>query len=489
MGEEDRAPSEEPSLDPEDWESFARDAHRALDRCLAHLQKSRSRPAWREPPDRMKNVPPLPGAGTPRADLIREVEGEILPFATGNTHPRFWGWVHGTGNAAAFLGDLYASAMNSNCGGRDHAAVYVERAVIEWCRTIFGLPQEASGVLTTGTSMATLIALSVARLDALGPKVRADGLQGSTPLVAYASGEVHSAVVKALEVMGVGSRGLRKVTMDTSHRLDPASLRSALEEDRSRGLLPFCVIATAGSASIGAFDPLNEIADICEEQGLWFHVDGAFGAWARIAGAPWAGLVEGIERADSLAFDFHKWMYVQYDCGCALVRDGRLHRSTFAERPDYLVSSQAGVAGGEPWFCDYGLDLSRGFRALKVWLTLREYGLDRLGRNVAKNCAQAQLMAAEISRRPRLSLALEPQANICCFRFRPAGAPEELCDTLNQMIATELQKSGEAVFSTTRVGGRLMLRAAIVNHRTTAEDITGALDAVERTGARAARAL
>jgi len=474
----------EASLDPENWDEFRRAAHELLDSCIDHLTGVRERPVWRPVPDTVRQgiATATPWEGTPLPQLCDEFRDLILPYPTGNTHPRFFGWVHGTGTATGMLAELGAAAMNSNCGGRDHGAVYVERQVIEWCREVFGFPPGSSGVLTAGTSSATVIALASARVWRCGAEARRGGA-GKSKLVAYASAEAHSALIKGMELLGLGSDALRLIPTDPNFAMDRRELEAAVMRDRAAGLEPFCVIATAGTVNTGAFDAIDAIADFCAEQDLWLHVDGAFGAWACLADSPWRELPRGLARAQSLAFDFHKWMYVQYDCGCVLIRDERVHRAAFATRPDYLAAHGVALAGGDPWFCDYGIDLSRGFKALKVWFALREFGLRRLGAKITDNCRQAQHMAALVAE----SRALEPLAatvsNICCFRYAPAGLPDGQLDAVNAAIVAQLQEAGTVAFSTTRIRGRLAIRAAIVNHRTTFADIGLAIEEVLRAGA------
>ena len=468
------------SLDPRDFDVFRSDAHKLLDACLDHLKAARGQP-W-QPVDRVDRaalMPALPETGIGEGSVARALAEEVLPFSTGNTHPRFFGWVHGSGLAAGLLADMTASAMNSNCGGRDHGAIYVERAVIDWTRRIFGFPDGASGLLTSGTSQSTIIALAAARMHVLGRAVRADGLRDAPDCVAYASAAAHSANQKALELLGHGAQALRRIPAKGPWGgMDLARLRERLADDRGAGKRPFCVIATIGSVDTGACDDLEALADLCAQEGLWLHVDGAFGCWARIADQPWRDRARGIERADSLAFDFHKWMYVQYDCGAVLIRHGDAHRAAFAMRPDYLEGQEDGLGGGDPWYCDYGIELSRGFRALRVWSCLRAYGLDRLARKISDNCRQASRMATLVQAADEIELGAPVVLNVCCFRCAPAGLDGEQQDALNRQLATRLQLAGKVVFSTTRLDGRTFLRAAIVNHRTCDEDIDLAIAAV-----------
>jgi aromatic-L-amino-acid decarboxylase len=467
------------ALDPQDWHEFRRQAHRLLDHCVDHLADAANRP-WQPVSEAARAAIALGDARQSRgeASLVDCLANDVLPFGTGNTHPRFFGWVHGTGLASGLLAEMTAATMNSNCGGRDHGAVYVEREVVDWCRRCFGFPLRASGVLVTGTSQATVIALAAARLRALGPASRRDGVQGLPRLRAYAVDGVHNAVTKALELLGLGSSALHTVVASPDGGMDLQALSTAVAADRDDGLLPFCVVGTAGSVDRGEFDDLDAIATFCTREQLWFHVDGAFGAWVRLAAAPWRDLARGIDRADSLAFDFHKWMYVQYDCGVVLVRNEAEHRAAFAARPAYLAAQSQGLGGGEPWYCDYGTDLSRGFRALKVWAALRTHGSEALGRAITRNCELAARMAERVRAKPELSLAAPVRSTVCCFSAAPAHWDGQAQDTLNAAIAQQLQLVGEAVFSTTRINGRTVLRAAIVNHRTSDADVDRAIDAV-----------
>jgi aromatic-L-amino-acid decarboxylase len=466
-------------LDPSDWPSFRTEAHRLLDACIDHLSTPRDHP-WGplSETDRaaLKLGQATQGVGT--ETLVDELTHNVLPFSTGNTHPRFFGWVHGSGLASGLLSEMIAATMNSNCGGRDHGAVYVEREVIEWCRRCFGFPAEASGLLVSGTSQATVIALAAARLKALGTASRKTGIQDTQRLAAYAVEGVHNATCKALELLGIGSSSLRTIAKGADGGIDLQRLAQAIAEDRSAGIKPFCVVGTAGSVDLGLFDDIDALADLCAQEQLWLHIDGAFGAWARLAQAPWRDLVRGIDRADSLAFDFHKWMYVQYDCGAVLIRDGAIHRETFAARPAYLAKQEHGLGGGEPWYCDYGIDLSRGFRALKVWSALRTYGSDALGRAITRNCELAALMARRVESTPGLRLAAAVRMNVCCFSAAPAEWEGEAQDALNTKITHQLQLSGDVVFSTTKINSRTVIRAAIANHRTCDADIDYAIAAV-----------
>jgi aromatic-L-amino-acid decarboxylase len=472
------------SLDP-DWAAFRRTLHDAADGVVDFLASASDRPAWQPVPASVKDAlrTPLPHDGEPLDDTYATFRASILPYATGNLHPRFFGWVHGAGTPAGVLAELLAAAMNANVGGREHAAVYVERAVVAWFTELFGFPSAASGIVTTGTSMGNLLAIVAARDAALGPSAREHGIAGA-PLITYAAAGVHDSVSKALRIAGLGKQSLHTVAVDAAMRVDLAALRARIHADRAAGQRPFLLVATAGSVDTGAFDPLDALADLCADEGLWLHVDGAFGAFA-IASPRHAHLVAGIGRADSLAFDAHKWLQVPYAAGCVLFRDEALHRAAFASAPTYLARTRRGASAGEPWYADYGLELSREFRALKIWFTLRHYGIRRLGEAIATTCDLAAALAARIAAADDLELLAPVALNVVCFRTRHAGIDEAAYHRLTDGIAIDVQESGAAVVSTTRIGERLALRVCIVNHRTREEDLDLLLAAVRAAAARA----
>jgi aromatic-L-amino-acid decarboxylase len=469
-------------LDPKDWSAFRRLSHAALDDALDFLEGVRERPAWQPVPAavRARLAEPLPLEPTPVEDVYREFTASILPFATGNIHPRFFGWVHGSGTPTGALADLLASTMNSNVGGRDHGAVYVERQVIEWSRELFGFPEGTSGVLTAGSSTANLIAVLVARTRALGAAVRETGIDPSQGrLIGYASSGAHGCVRRAFEIAGLGSNSLRVLGTDELYRLDPTTLAQAVAEDRERGLVPFMLVANAGTVDVGAIDPLDELADIAARERLWFHVDGAFGATAILAPSI-APRLRGLERADSLAFDFHKWLHAPYDAGCVLVRNGEIHRATFGSSSPYLTRMPRGLAGGVPWFTDFTPDLSRGFRALKIWFTIKEHGARALGAAIEANVRQAQQLGALIDRSEAFELLAPVQLNIVCFRYRAPGLEGTALDRFNDDLVIRLQESGIAVTSSTTVDGKRAIRVNITNQRTQDGDMVILVEALIR---------
>jgi aromatic-L-amino-acid decarboxylase len=466
------------SLDPTEWSGLRALGHRMLDDVFNELEGIRAGPVWRPMPDDVRGAwgEDLPRAGLPLADVYDEYHRLIAPYAVGNRHPRFFGWVHGAGTAVGVLAEMLAAGLNANCGGRDHAPIACERQVIRWAAEMLGLPRDSSGLVVTGTSVANLVAVIVARSAALGPVAGRDGIAGSR-LTAYASAAVHLCVGRALAITGHGSQALRLIPCDASGAMDVAALRAAIALDRVRGHSPFLVVGTAGSVDTGAIDDLAEIANVSAEQQLWFHVDAAFGAIAMLSPAL-RPLLAGIERADSVAFDFHKWAQVPYDAGCIVVRDATAHQAAFRHAAVYLRYEMRGLAAGRPWPVDLGPELSRGFRALKVWMTLKTFGADRLGQVAERSCHLARRLAGMIDAEPLLDRMAPVRLNIICFRYRPGD------DEMQTTIAADLQEAGDVVLSTTIIGGRTVLRAAFVNHRSNEADVDAVVRAVLGAGAR-----
>jgi len=471
----------EPHLDPEDWQEFRRASHRALDAMIDHVRTIRDGPVWQAAPAdvRARFRTALPRAPRGLDEVLGDFDALIKPYATGNVHPLFMGWVHGAGTPVGMLAEMLAAGLNANCGGRNHIGLVVERQVVDWAAELFGFPPASSGVFVTGTSAANLLALLVARNAALGDEVRADGLRAGPQLACYASAQAHGCVVQASEIAGVGSRHLRLVPVDADGAMRVDLLAEAIVRDRQAGLRPFMVTATAGTVNTGAFDDLAAVAAVCRTERLWFHVDGAFGALCALA----PGLrhrVAGIAAADSIAFDFHKWAHVPYDAGFLLVRDGEAHRRTFANQAAYLSRLPSGLAAGETWPCDLGPDLSRSFRALKTWFTFQVLGADRIGACIEHTCRVAKHLEALLRGSDLFELRAPVALNVVCFGLKAPGD-----GGLERDIVVDLHESGAAAPSITVLDGKPAIRAAIVNHRTTAADMDAFHDALSASLRRA----
>lgn len=481
-----RPSDDERSLDPEDWGSLARLGHRALDDMIAYLKTVADRPVWQPLPDAAKALfrQPVPRGPTDPAEVYDQVCTHILPYPTNNIHPRFWSWVGGTGTPGQLIADLVISAMNSGALGFDEvASSYVELQLMDWFKTLFGFGEDASGLLVSGGSMANLVGLAVARTQTAPYDVRHAGVDPSARprLKFYASTETHSSVRKAVELLGLGSKSLTMIPVDDDFVIDVDALRAAIAADRAAGHQPACIVANAGTVNTGATDPLDELADIAERERLWLHVDGAFGACARLSPHS-AHLVDGLERADSLAFDLHKWLYVQYDCGGVLVRGDRPHRETFSVIPSYLRNLDRGLASGPCNFSEYGVQLSRSFRALRAWMAFKTEGVDRYGQQIEQNIQQARYLSAAVDAHPQLERLAPTAMNIVNFRFVDRDLGDDALDDLNAEILMRLHERGIAAPSSTALNGRFSIRVAICNHRSRRDDFDALLDGVVEIG-------
>jgi len=478
----------EETLDPDDWESMRKLGHKMLDDMMDYMKTVRERPVWQHVPERVKAhfSSPVPQQPQPPEEIYKEFVEKVLPYPMGNIHPRFWGWILGTGTVMGAFAELLAASMNTNTGGgANHIANHVEKQVIDWIKEMLGYPQSASGILTSGCSAANIIGLTVARNTKAGFDLRRKGLQRATQrMVLYASQEVHSSIQKAVELLGLGSEALRLLPINDYFQIDLETLKTSIKKDREDGYMPFCVVGAAGTTNTGSIDDLNALANLCQQENLWLHVDGAFGAWATIA--PKAkNKVVGIEQADSLALDLHKWMYMPYEIGCILVRHEEQHRKAFSLTPDYLAHGEGrlGLTGGDlPWFSDYGFQLSRGFRALKAWMSLKEHGSRKYARIIQQNIDQALYLGELVNASPELELSAPVTLNVVCFRYVAPTMDNAELDELNKRIVIELQEQGVAVLSGTVIKGKYVLRAANTNHRSRREDFEVLVSEVMRIG-------
>ena len=478
----------EETLDPSNWEEVARLGHDTIDRAIDYLRHVGDRPAWREMPDEVRAhfQGKLPQQPQPLETVLRRVSEDIMTYPMGNVHPRFWAWFMGAGNVTGALADFLAAVQGSNLGGGNHAAALVDRQVIDWCKEMVGFPASASGTLTSGGSIANLIGLTVARNARAGVDIREHGVAAlPRKLRFYGSDQIHNCHRKAVETLGLGNLALHRIETDADFRIDIAALRMAIAQDRAAGFLPACIIGNAGAVNTGAIDDLNMLADIAAAEDMWFHVDGCIGALVAIAPRN-AGLVSGLERADSLALDPHKWLHAPFDVGCCLVRDAGAHHAAFATQPEYLATAERGIASGE-WLYELGLQTSRSFRALKVWMALQEHGVAKFGRLIDQNIDQARYLASLISGTPQLQLMAPTAINIVCFRMNPGGVGENGLKALNTEIMLQLQEEGIAVLSDTTLRGQHCLRAAICNHRTRYDDLDLLISQLVQRGEKLAR--
>lgn len=460
------------TLDPADWDRTRALAHQMVDDAIDQMRDIRERPVWQAMPDpvRAAFATPLPLGPQPLAEVYNQINDQMTPYRMGNVHPRFWMWYMGASNLTGALADFLAAIDGSNLGAGNTAAALVDRQTTDWIRAMMGFPETASGTLVNGGSMANIIGLMAARNHMAGVDLRQTGVAAMPqPLRFYTSDQVHACHDKAMNLLGLGRQSLCRVPSDEAFRLDLGKLQAAIRQDRADAFRPACVIATAGTTNTGSIDQLPEIADLCAKEGIWLHVDGCVGALLAIAPQN-RHLVAGIDRADSLALDLHKGLHAPFDVGCALIRDRRKHRQTFAENAEYLQKTSRGIAAAE-LLSDYNLETSRSFRALKVWMMLKEHGVEKFGRLLDQGIAQARYLDGLFAAEPKIERMAPTVVDIVCFRFNPGGLAEDALRALNIEIMVQMQETGIAAVSDTTIHGRHSLRVAICNHRTVTSDL------------------
>jgi aromatic-L-amino-acid/L-tryptophan decarboxylase len=476
-----------------DPETFGRLAHQIVDWIVEYQKGIAHRPVFQpmRPEQRLALLDQsLSHQGLAPEAILDQFRQQILPHPMGNGHPRFFGWVNSPPAPIGVLAEFLAAAMNPSCAGGDHAAIYLERCCTRWLMELVGFPTAGSmGLLVSGCSMASLTCIAAARHRAAardGWNIREEGLQNNRPaFTLYLSEEGHSCMRKAAELLGLGSSSSRTIPVNDHFQMNVPALRDAVRADRAAGKRPFCVIASAGTVNTGAIDPLDELADFCQQEGLWLHVDGAYGA-VGILDPEVAPRYAGMARADSLALDPHKWLSVPVECGCALVREGSVLREAFSLVPPYLRTEEGKGFGGLPWFAEYGFQQTRGFRALKLWMVLQQAGRDGLADHISRHNALARHLASLIDTAPDLERLAPVELSVVCFRYVPTElrGNDARLNELNKAIMEQVQAGGEAFLSGTVLKGRFALRACILHYGTSEADVVALLDAVRRASTR-----
>jgi len=432
----------------------------------------------------------LPAEGEPLERLINDCR-TIIKKSRQNGHPRFFGYVASPATPAGAYADLIASALNSNVTSwrSGPAATEIERTVVRWLGSLIGYDENARGLIFSGGSMANLTALMIAQRAKAGRETSRQGLwHARAPMTIYASEQVHMSIPKAADILGFGRDQVRLVGCDDQFRMDVRLLREQINVDLKAGMKPFCIVASAGTTNTGAVDPLSAIAGVAAEFGLWFHVDGAYGAPAALDETKHS-LFVGLERADSISLDPHKWLYAPLDCGCLLFREDAPALAAFGnEDADYIKVLEEN-ADESFAFWNYGPELSRRFRALKIWLTLRYYGVRRIAAAIKEDNALAAYLAELVEQADDFELLSQPQLSICCFRYVPPvmglhsgtkenEAAESELNKLNERIMYAVQRGGRAYLSSATIHGKFALRACITNFRTTRADIEQTLEII-----------
>jgi len=460
-------PKPEIGLDPTDWEDVKTLGHQIIDDMVDYLKNVGEMQPWTPIPQQVKEEfnKKLPAGPSGIFDIYQEFKQNILPYPGGNIHPKYFAFVQGTGTPMGALADLLAGVMNNNVAIGDQSALYVDRQVINWCKELLNYPAEGSGILVSGGSIANITGLIVARNTIIENSKNVGVYAASGNLTAYCSTETHNCIAKAAEVIGIGNEQLRKIPVNENYEIDTEALKNKIKDDKAKGFVPFCIIGNAGTVNTGAIDPLDELLKIARDENIWLHIDGAFGALAKLVPA-YQSRLKAIEAADSVAFDLHKWMYMQYEVGCVLFKDAAAHRKAFANPVSYLTSHERGLSAGPETISNYGMELSRGFKALKVWMSLKEHGADKYAAMIAQNIDQAFYLGEEIKKHQNLELMALVTMNIVCYRYNPGGLDNEQLNILNKELLMRMHEQGVAAPSSTVLNGKYAIRVANTNHRT-----------------------
>lgn len=413
---------------------------------------------------------PLPEDGSDMDQVLVEVKHKVLGSITNSAGPKYFGYITGGGNQAAVLAEMVKAALNQNNlkWHSSPASTELEKLVMRWVAEFIGYPTTSAGVLLSGGSVANFNCMAVARKIKSPVDVSEEGVYGSPPQTVYVSAEGHSSFDKAVDMLGIGKKYLRKIPVDGKLRIDIEALDRAIEQDKKKGLHPICAIAVAGTTNTGAVDDLHAVADVCEKHDLWYHVDAAYGGpAAAVEGV--AHLFEGIARADSVVINPHKWMYVPFEAGGVLVKNPDHLRATFSTIPDYLQSDVS--LGSRTDLMEYNLPLTKEFKALKVWMTLKTYGARKLKETIARDIDKAARLVEMIEKDKKLELMAPAPLSIVCFRYFEEGLTVSELDRLNDRIIEKIEKDGRIFLTGTKIEGHTALRVCFINHRTTFDDV------------------
>ena len=496
----DRADDETLDLDPEQIKQLGYLASDCIGEYFARLPQLPVFPQTTG--DELKNLlsEPLPVDGQAPQEILRQFEQLVIPGCRQNAHSRFWGYVSSPGAIIGAIADLISSALNQNVTSwrSAPAAAQIERLVIDWIKQMVDYPSDAGGLLVSGGSLANLSALMAASRAKAKSDIGAGGLRGSpSQMMIYASKEVHFSIEKAADILGFGRDSVRYISVDAQFKMDVAELAGQIEKDIEQGLAPFCVVGNAGAVNTGAMDPLDDLAEVCRKYDLWFHVDASYGGFAALAPSA-KPLFAALDRADSLALDPHKWLYIPIDAGCILYKNTEQARRAFSHSAEYIRVLQESPVESFAFF-DHGIELTRRFRALKIWMALKHYGARRLGKCIEADIRMARYLAARVEQSDDFELLAPVELSIVCFRYAPAGLRQKIAasandrseqdqineqlNDLNTAILNRLLRGGKAYISNTTVRGKFALRACIINYRTRQSDIDILLDEVARIGA------
>ena len=464
----------EETLDPKNWEKMKVLAKQMAEDMVTYLETIEERPILRPKTEEILDYLKQPAPEKPLGptNTYQEFQEKILNNRGSlNAHPCCWAAVTGQGSSFGALADMWSSGINAIMNEHD-ITPDIETQVIRWIKEMLDYPMAATGVLGSGGTMANLIGLNVALNSNAGYDVNKNGVNGK--LTFYGSTEVHFSIIRNLRLMGIGHKNLRLIPVDNDYRIDLSLLKEQVDKDRDEGYTPVCVVGCCGSTNVGAIDDLESLASYCKREELWYHVDGAFGAWVHLS-PKYRHMVKGQDKADSLALDLHKWMYMPYGIGCTLVKDADAHYRTFDINPVYL--EEAGSGSGS-----LSLEGSRPSRSLKAWMTIKEHGVGKFRRLVEMNIDQAKYLGELVEDSPNLELVAPVNLNVVCFRYYLNGLGEDKLAKLNYGVFNELFRNPKFAVLPSKLNGKVILRACITNHRTRYEHLDSFIGRITQIG-------
>lgn len=474
------------TLDPDDWDELTSLGHKMLDDVMSFLKNIRTQPfSWPTETAIQEVMVPLKDEGEKEEEMYDFFKQNIIPYTALVVKPQFWGYVLGTGSPFGMLTEMLLSGVNYF----DEFLLiskYTYKQALDWVKELLEFPRETGGVFVGSGSEANFTGLAVARNAKAEVDMKAKGMQGvERYMTLYCSDQTHDCLDRSIELLGLGNEALRWIPTDDNLKINMEKLKKVIKDDRSKGYHPFCIIGNAGTVHSGAFDDFNKLADLAEKENMWLHVDGAFGAWVKLSQTH-HHLADGLERANSLAVDFHKWMNMPYTCACTLVKDRRAHYSTFVygHEAEYLKSAMAMNEDQYENRQMLSLPLSRPAYGVKAYMLLRTFGKEKYRRLIQKNIDQAQYLAQLITHEPNIEITAPVSSNIVCFRYVSDGLSEAELEKLNRHILGDMWNINGAMISDTTIKGKYTLRACNVNHRTRKQDFEWLVEEITKSGDR-----
>lgn len=470
------------TLDPQDWDDLKEIGIKVFTDMIDFQKNVREREIWKEPSMSVRSIisnEKLPIGPQDLNEIYDQIKTNLLPYNKGNIHPKFWSWVQSTGTPSSIIAEMIIAGMNADVATGNHGPMYVEEKVINWLKEIFDFPKDGHGVLVSGTSVANLCGLLAARNNYEDSIVRNNGIFNlNKQFIVYSSTETHSCVLKAADIIGIGKNNVRLINVNSTFQINSVALEEQIKSDLAQDLIPLCIVGNIGTVNTGAIDDIDSLSEIANRYKIWLHIDGAFGAFAYLVDE-YRSKLRSINKADSLSFDLHKWISLPFGIGAILFKDKNKQRNAFVEHPNYLEQNDEGLASGFDPIFNYSIEMSRSFKALKIWMLMKEKGINQISSVIKKNLDDIKYLEQLILNKPDIfELACPVTLNVICFRFIDPKLQENMLNAINKKIVILLQTRGYAVISNAYINKKYYMRLANVNHRSIRSDFDDLLKAI-----------